>query len=215
MRIGDDECGVALSKYFIDTVVSRGTVRFIPTAPAADTRQQSILPCCGTVVHCLAFRHRIPERGSMIIDTLANFHRYLTIHSLFPGVSEFIHGRDLGELDIGKYPLGRNITAGVSEYVTAAPGDRYGECHRRFIDIQVMIAGVEAIGVCPVERCRPAAPYDPEKDYGKLTGAMDFITLRENDVAVFFPHDGHMPGIAAAAGPCRVRKMVVKVPVNP
>ena len=150
----------------------------------------------------------------MILDTLANFHRYLPVHRLFPIISEFIHGRDLLSLEVGKHPLGHGITVIIDEYTTRPTEDRFPECHRRFVDIQILLSGIETIGICPTSRVRTVTPYNTEKEYEKVSGPMDFITLRENDFAVFFPHDAHLPGTISGAAPASVRKMVVKVPVD-
>ncbi len=148
----------------------------------------------------------------MILDSLSNFHRYVTVHRLFPLVSEFIHSRSLLDLDTGKISLGNGITAAINEYATKSPEEKFIKCHRKFIDVQVMLSGAERIGFANRQQCAVLSPYDEENDVEKLTGPADFFTLRENDFAIFFPHDAHMPGLISAGGAGKVLKMVVKVP---
>lgn len=151
----------------------------------------------------------------MIFDTLPNFHNYLPINRLFPLASEFIHGHDLLSLDIGKHPIGQGLTVIIDEYATRQPNDRYLESHRAFIDFQIVLTGIETIGICPTSRCQTVTPYNQEKDFEMVSGMMDFITLNENFFAIFFPHDAHLPGTTVNSISAKVRKMVIKVPVRP
>ena len=55
-----------------------------------------------------------------------------------------------------------------------------------------------------------AGPYDAEKDFYKLEGSGDFITLRPGMFAILKPQDAHMPGMAIS-NPVSVKKIVIKV----
>ncbi|KXU36845.1 hypothetical protein AXK11_03375 [Cephaloticoccus primus] len=106
------------------------------------------------------------------------------------------------------------------------PRERYGvfESHRRYHDIQVIVAGEERAEVADIEKLGLTQPYDAEKDFALYadTALGSGLRLRAGDVAVFAPRDGHMPGIRASSGaaaaapanPERVYKVVVKVPVS-
>jgi YhcH/YjgK/YiaL family protein len=85
------------------------------------------------------------------------------------------------------------------------------ECHRRHIDIQILIRGVEEIGVCHRFDAVVSA-WDEERDFETLEGDVDFITLRPGSFVIFLPQDGHMPKIRHG-GSVSVRKIVIKVPV--
>jgi YhcH/YjgK/YiaL family protein len=116
---------------------------------------------------------------------------------------------------VGKYKIGRKGTfALVQEYSTKDESEGFIECHRKFIDIQYLAKGSERVGVRAKSACAPLIPYDPEKDFQKLKGKVDFITLDPDVFAVFFPDDGHMPAIKYGKKNEKVRKIVVKVPVN-
>lgn len=151
----------------------------------------------------------------MIFDSLPRFAEYCPVHPLLAQVGEFLASADLAALADGRHEIGtEGCHALVSGYETLAPADGFIECHRRFIDIQVLAAGEERIGICRASDCTAGA-YDSAKDFQKLEGAVDFITLRPGCFAVFFPHDGHMPKCHPAGGATLVRKIVVKVPVLP
>jgi YhcH/YjgK/YiaL family protein len=137
------------------------------------------------------------------------------VHSEFKKAFAFLCGKNLLTLPVGKYKIGRKGTfALVQEYSTKDESEGFIECHRKFIDIQYLAKGSERVGVRAKSACAPLIPYDPEKDFQKLKGKVDFITLDPDVFAVFFPDDGHMPAIKYGKKNEKVRKIVVKVPVN-
>ena len=99
-------------------------------------------------------------------------------------------------------------------YLTKSRAEGFFETHRRFIDVQVMVAGEELMEVAPAAQLGVAQPYDAAKDFTKHTMADRASVLRLNagQVAVFWPEDAHLPSVAAG-DPALVRKTVVKVPL--
>ena len=152
----------------------------------------------------------------MIYDTLKNGGMYHSVHPEFKKAFTFLCGKNLLTLPTGKYKIGRKGTfALVQEYPTKEESEGFIECHRKYIDIQHLAKGAEKVGICAKSACKPLIPYDPEKDFQKLQGKVDFITLEPNVFAVFFPDDGHMPALRHGKKKENVRKIVVKVPVKP
>jgi YhcH/YjgK/YiaL family protein len=90
------------------------------------------------------------------------------------------------------------------------------ESHKKYIDVQVIVAGREIIEVADVGRLKLKEDRTPEKDllvYEMATaGSTTPLFLQAGDAAVLFPVDGHMPGLSVAET-AFVRKIVVKVPV--
>ena len=83
------------------------------------------------------------------------------------------------------------------------------ETHKDFIDIQIPVSGLEIMGYTPAAEL-PAATYNAEKDItlweeGRL--ADSYVNARPGMFAIFFPQDGHAPGIT----PDGVKKVIVKV----
>lgn len=100
-------------------------------------------------------------------------------------------------------------------YLPKARAEGFFESHRKFIDVQVVVAGEELMEVAEITRLMVATDYNPERDLLKYADVADASVLRmqAGEVAVFFPEDGHMPSLLWR-GPGLVRKAVVKVPVG-
>ena len=108
---------------------------------------------------------------------------------------------------------GTQVYAIVQDYDTLLLNQGVWEAHRRYIDLQYMVSGTERIGYAHVGRMSPGV-YDPARDFLPLAGEGDFLTFGPGDFMLLFPEDAHMPRIAVGA-PAPVRKVVVKVAVEP
>lgn len=150
----------------------------------------------------------------MIYDELLNLNKYTSIHPVFKKVVEFVNSNNLEDLENGSIELGDNVIAIVAEYETGNIKDKFIECHRKFIDIQLVVSGTEKIGFCNRKHCTVIEEYSKENDFEKVDGKLDFVTLRPFEFAVFFPNDAHMPGVNHSDDKEEiVKKIVFKVPV--
>lgn len=116
----------------------------------------------------------------------------------------------------GRYDLENGIHADVMTYLTKGIELTSYEAHKRYIDIQYLIYGTELMITHPVEGLRNYASsvYDEDKDttlYKYNLG--DAIILCSGDVIVLYPSDAHRGAIAHTV-PMKVRKIVVKIPVD-
>jgi biofilm protein TabA len=102
-------------------------------------------------------------------------------------------------------------------YAAKLRADGFFESHRKFIDVQVVFEGEEAMELADISRLTARVGYDAEKDVIIYADCHDASVLRlgVGDAAVFLPADGHMPGIRPSAAPVLVRKTVIKVPCAP
>lgn len=148
----------------------------------------------------------------MIYDTLAHLKDYQSVHPLFTYVCDFIATHDLKSLPLGKHQLNNNITLGINEYITRDIEESFAEVHECYIDLQIITQGQENVGVCPLSYCQKD-PYNAEKDFRKVYGPMNFLTLSPATFMIFFPQDAHMPMLKVNEEGESVRKLVFKIPV--
>ena len=73
----------------------------------------------------------------------------------------------------------------------------------------IYMLGTEIMGYTAAKDCAPAdAPYNAEKDITFFEGlAETYVAVKPGMFAIFFPQDGHAPGIT----PDGVKKVIVKV----
>ena len=150
----------------------------------------------------------------MIFDVLANADRYASVHPLFAECFAYLKNTDLAALPVGRQPLGGSgCTVIVAEAAPKTKQTSLLEGHRDFIDIQVMVVGEEIIGYVPRVRCTEKS-NDVANDFQELQGTAEYLTLRPGCFAIYFPEDGHQPGIGTGAHRGTIRKIVIKVPVG-
>jgi biofilm protein TabA len=146
----------------------------------------------------------------MIKDSIKNIDTYRGIH---PGIDKAIGSISAGDCD--GWDIGRNDIQGddifclVQEYETKPEGQL--EAHNRYIDIQVVLKGIERIAYAERSDLIPVGDFDKSSDIGFFIGEGDPVILKEGDFAVFFPDDAHAPGLAAGEEPSQVRKAVYKI----
>ena len=81
--------------------------------------------------------------------------------------------------------------------------------HKAYMGDKLPLSDTEVIGCTAAPNCLPVdAPYNAEKDITFFEGlAEDYIAVKPGMFAIFFPQDGHAPGIT----PDGVKKIIVKV----
>ena len=95
----------------------------------------------------------------MILDSLSRLHNYLPCHRLFPKVLDFINSHNLSNIEIGKVDIGEGVYVMISEYATDDISNKFIECHKKYIDIQIIIDGVERVVICDKNECKIIEEY--------------------------------------------------------
>lgn len=144
----------------------------------------------------------------MVIDKIENLEKYASLNPLFAQAIEFLKSTDLNAHEIGKVKLqGDNLVVNFAQARPKTKEEAKLETHNRFIDIQIPLDGVEVMGYTP-RADLPEAEYNAEKDITFYPGlAESYLTIKPGMFAIFFPEDGHAPGVT----PDGVKKVIVKV----
>lgn len=150
----------------------------------------------------------------MILDSLENAEKYFGLGERIAAALRYLQSNDCTRLDAGKIPVqGEQVYALVQDYTTKRRENGVWEAHRRYIDVQFVAAGIEEMGYAPLKTLSERTPYDEGKDFSLFDGPGSFVTVPAGSFTIFFPQDGHIPGLAANGDPSPVRKVVVKVAV--
>ena len=150
----------------------------------------------------------------MILSTLTQSDRYAALHPLFPRVFEYIRNTDLLELASGRYPIvGEDLFAIVESVSGRSRFEAKLECHRKYIDIQLVLEGTDEMGWKPLEDCtQPVSDYSAEKDIQFFRDAPDaWIATPPGAFCIFFPEDAHAPLVSEG----QIRKVIFKIAVAP
>jgi YhcH/YjgK/YiaL family protein len=148
----------------------------------------------------------------MILDSLKNYRMYKNLHPRFEKAFDYLESNNLRELPLGKIELeGSDLVINVVDITGKSESAARMETHNKFIDIQIPIGAIETMGwksKCNLTQISEA--YNAEKDITFYADkATSFINVEPFDFAVFFPEDGHQPGIGKGV----YRKIIVKVRV--
>lgn len=147
----------------------------------------------------------------MVVDKLENLEKYVSLNPLFAQAVEFLKSTDLDAYEIGKITLKEGeLMVNFSQTRPKTKEEAKLETHNQFIDIQIPLSGVEVMGYTP-RTDLPEEEYNAEKDITFYKGlAKDYLTITPGMFAIFFPQDGHAPGVTSDG----VKKVIVKVRVH-
>lgn len=148
----------------------------------------------------------------MVVDTLDNLEKYVSLNPLFEEVVKFIKENDLNTLEAGKhYIKGKDLFVNITTAHGKTAEEAAFETHRNMLDIQIPLDNNEGYGYIPLQDM-PEAEYNAEKDvtkYGALK-AETMVVCKPGEFAIFWPQDGHQPCV----GEGDIHKAIFKVKVG-
>ena len=150
----------------------------------------------------------------MIFDDLSHIELYYHLNKLLSDSFDFIRSNKFSFQNPHTCGIGtEGIYAIPQEYTPKMKADRPIESHRKYIDIQVMMEGMEYLRYADKNTLHFCG-YDEEHDTEQLTGILTFLPFSKNNFVVLFPQDAHMPRVKARGSTKTVKKVVIKVPIR-
>ncbi|MDO9281974.1 MAG: YhcH/YjgK/YiaL family protein [Methylotenera sp.] len=149
----------------------------------------------------------------MILDTIANAERYSALHPLFAQVFAYIRNTDLQALACGRHMIiGNNLFAIVERVSGRTRESAQLECHRKYIDIQLVLDGIDEMGWKPLADClNPVSDFNAASDIQFFHDTpATWVSTPANTFCIFFPEDTHAPLVANQP----IHKIVFKIAVN-
>ncbi len=150
----------------------------------------------------------------MIIDNLANLHRYAYVPNVQKAV-DFIKNNDLSKLEVGKYDLGDDCVLKVSTYETKELNEDaiQFEAHREYLDLQLITTGEELFMFQALDLGENSKEYNPVKDIEFFTTSWyNTVVLNDKNFALIFPNDLHVGGYDAEVK-SSIKKFVFKLKI--
>jgi len=116
------------------------------------------------------------------------------------------------KLTLGTHRVSGDFFFNVMEYIPSDDENLPYESHRRYIDIQYLVAGEEHLMVTDISHLQPTTDYSPDKDcvlYNDHSNR-SFIKMRPGTCVVLFPKDAHR-AVRCPGSTGTVRKIVGKL----
>ena len=125
---------------------------------------------------------------------------------------DYLKNTDLDKLELGKHVINDWLYVNVQEYMTKNIDECRFESHKKYVDIQYMINGVEAIETADTDKLDINTDYNEEQDvmfWNDKPNQMRTV-LTNGSYVILFPQNAHKPCIAVDK-PLKVKKAVAKV----
>ena len=150
----------------------------------------------------------------MVVDTLKNIEQYIGLSpDIYAGLQFLANAKS--EIELGIYPINKNVKAIVSSYETVDKFERGYESHKNVIDIQYPIIGLERVKWSPIENMNVNIPYDESKDrtfFKDPSKQGTHVDIGNGIFAIMFPEDGHGPQHYINQ-PELIKKITIKVSI--
>ena len=145
----------------------------------------------------------------MIFDNISNIH----IYNLPRVVTDFVSELN-SDTKSGRCEICDGIYANIESYNTKLINDAVFEAHENYIDIQILLDGIENIYYCPKGDLEVKIPYNKEKDivfYAENINNHEFVKLNGSNFVILYPHEAHAPQVSINNTPMQVKKVVIKI----
>jgi len=153
------------------------------------------------------------KRDHIIINKLQHAERYFRMHPAFEKAFTFLRQDDLAELPADRYEIdGDRLFCIISKGPGRSREEAKLEAHRKYIDIQYVIAGTDEMGFKPTANCKVIdTEYDADKDIMFFKDKPDSWTqVPAGSFVIFFPKDAHAPLVSKG----EIHKVVLKIAVE-
>jgi YhcH/YjgK/YiaL family protein len=153
------------------------------------------------------------KRDEVITDSLERAEDYYYMHPAFQRAFAFLRGDSLAELPDGRHEIdGDRLFCIISKGRGRGRAEAKLEAHRKYIDIQYVIAGTDEMGSAPTAECRlPDTGYDAEKDIEFFNDEpQSWTKVPAGSFIIFFPERAHAPLISDG----QIHKAVLKIAVE-
>jgi biofilm protein TabA len=148
----------------------------------------------------------------MIIDVLDNAEKYHPLNPRFVEAFRYLRTPAAKTLTSARFEIeGEKIFATSSHKQGKKKSEADLEVHRKYVDIQFIIEGVDSMGWKPLRECsKILSAYDEEKDVAFFHDEpLLWCAVPAGSFAIFFPDDAHAPMVSEG----EVYKVIVKVAV--
>ncbi len=148
----------------------------------------------------------------MIVDRIERLQQYSrNVPQLFEAV-KFAERVKNENLPAGRYNLGNDFVL-VQEGTTRSFKEADFEVHRKYLDIQIIIAGSEYMEYADITDLKEKVAFDEEKDLALMEGTGNKILIKPGMFYILYPSDGHKPCCHEDI-PTNYKKVLAKIRID-
>ena len=135
----------------------------------------------------------------MILDSLENSKRIECIHPLFKQAFDYVKSTDFSKMEDGKYDIAdAGFTVSIARLFGKEKSEAAIETHKKFIDIQFPLLGVEKIGWKPGDQLQEeSVSYNEEQDIAFISTNLPPIRKSIPDNSPFISRKTGTPRVSA------------------
>jgi len=146
----------------------------------------------------------------MIFDSIGNLKNYI---SLFPQLQNILNDPQLLVFEEGKLALSGSAKKIGMKYQTHSVSSSTVEfeSHRKYCDLQIVLAGAEQVYISPTNELTVSQPFDTEQDFQLLSGEpLVTLLLKEGYFLILEPQDAHCTSASVNGQTSNIIKLVYK-----
>lgn len=125
---------------------------------------------------------------------------------------EVIKNVKFDEMELGKHVINDELYIILQNYESKDPQIARHEAHKKYVDIQYVVDGMERIDITSAANMEVEEAYNDERDvvFFKEPTQAATVVLTAGGYVVLYPEDSHKPGIRVDE-PVQMKKIVGKV----
>lgn len=132
----------------------------------------------------------------MIYGNIKDIDRYKFLKAEILSCFDYLKNNKLIDYSSGSYKIdGDNIFVNINEYETTTESKRFWEAHKKYIDLHIMLDGLEQINLNFISNMN-IGEYNEETDFLQMSGEdLASVRLSQGDFLICYPEDAHMTAL--------------------
>lgn len=147
----------------------------------------------------------------MIFGNMKNLDEFDYLKDNIKKCFEYAKSHDLKNYEKGTHKIdGENLFVNIVEYTTTASENRFWEAHKNYLDLHLMLDGIEQIDLNFIDNMEQKE-FVEKDDFLPLEGKENsHVILNKDDFLICYPNDGHKTAICVNE-PVTIKKAIFKI----
>lgn len=150
----------------------------------------------------------------MILGHINELHNMLELPPIIRASIEKTMSYNPTSLDNGCHIIDdEKLFMNIMSFDTQPRENKRAELHRRYIDIQILLSGIELIDFGTLNSAKNVDSYNKDDDYQLADNIenQQNVVLSAGMFVIFMPNEPHKPGISPHRGANHLKKVVIKL----